>query len=148
MVKVHAPVAPGTSSVGVSDDDTHDDGVSTTPVVSGTRGPFSGRFGNGGNWTASPQATGPTGVMMGGRFTAPEAWRSSATVVVGVVVESLVQAETAEVAAIHPTMSDQARRRARRVLDEVNTGDTIVGMVVRRRELRGKFPGVITVCVL
>jgi hypothetical protein len=30
-VNVHEPLAPGTSKVGVNDDDTHDNGVTTAP---------------------------------------------------------------------------------------------------------------------
>ncbi len=150
MVKVHAPDASGTTRVGVSDDDTHDDGVSTTPVVSGTRGPFPDRFGNGGNWTASPQATGPTGVMMGARSTASaSAWRSGVVVVTGTEMGSSLHAVTTAVVAAQPAMIHaRERRRKRRVCEVVNTGDTIDGMVLRRREGRGKFPGVATVGVL
>lgn len=43
---------------------------------------------------------------------------------------------------------DQARRRVRRVLQEVNTGDTIVGMVVGRRVRLKKFPAAVLVAIV
>ena len=53
---VHAPVPPGTLSVGVSEDDTHPVGVSTAPVHTGTRSPVPVAAGRAANVVGSPAA--------------------------------------------------------------------------------------------
>lgn len=73
MVNVHGPDASGTTKVGVSDDDTHDDGVNCEPVARGNRGPSPATLGNGGSCVASRHATAPTGVMTGDNSTEPAA---------------------------------------------------------------------------
>jgi hypothetical protein len=53
-VKVHAPVAPGTLSVGDSEDDTHELGVTTAPKYIGTRSPEPAPAGNAASTVGSP----------------------------------------------------------------------------------------------
>ncbi|CAB4673234.1 unannotated protein [freshwater metagenome] len=53
-VNVHAPVPPGTLSVGDSEDDTHELGVTTAPKYNGTRSPEPVPAGNAASAVGSP----------------------------------------------------------------------------------------------